>query len=55
MGRLGMEEGFIITAINKRPVTSAKEVVDVLASMRGRVIIEGVDKRGRGSYYQFMM
>ncbi|QHT69291.1 trypsin-like serine protease [Rhodocytophaga rosea] len=55
MGRLGMEEGFIITAINKRPVTSAKEVVDVLGSMRGRVIVEGIDRRGRGSYYQFSM
>jgi serine protease Do len=55
MGRLGMEEGFIITAINKRPVTSAKEVVDVLGSIRGRVIVEGIDRRGRGSYYQFSM
>jgi Do/DeqQ family serine protease len=55
MGRLGMEEGFIITAINKRPVTSAKEVVDVLGRLKGRVIVEGIDKRGRGSYYQFSL
>lgn len=55
MGRLGMEEGFIITAINKRPVMSAKEVVDIISGIRGRVIIEGVDRQGRGSYYQFSM
>jgi S1-C subfamily serine protease len=28
MGRLGIEEGFVITAINRRPVTSPKEVAD---------------------------
>jgi S1-C subfamily serine protease len=52
MGRMGVEEGFVITAINKRPITAAKEVIDVLSKMKGRVIIEGVDKRGRASYYQ---
>jgi Do/DeqQ family serine protease len=53
MGRLGIEEGFVITAINRRPVTSPKEVADFLASAQGRVIVEGVDKKGVGSYYQF--
>ena len=52
VGRLGIEEGFVITAINKRPITAAKEVVDILSRLKGRVIIEGVDKRGRPSYYQ---
>jgi Do/DeqQ family serine protease len=53
MGRLGIEEGFVITAINRRPVTSPKEVADLLANAQGRVIVEGVDKKGVGSYYQF--
>jgi Do/DeqQ family serine protease len=53
MGRLGIEEGFVITAINRRPVTSPKEVADFLANAQGRVIVEGVDKKGVGSYYQF--
>jgi S1-C subfamily serine protease len=52
MGRLGIEEGFIITAINKRPVTAPKDVVEILSGLRGRVIIEGVDTRGQASYYQ---
>jgi hypothetical protein len=52
VGRLGIEEGFVITAINKRPITAAKEVIDILSQLKGRVIIEGVNKRGRASYYQ---
>jgi Do/DeqQ family serine protease len=52
MGRLGIEDGFVITAINKRPITAAKEVIDILSRLKGRVIIEGVDKRGRAIAYQ---
>lgn len=52
VGRMGIEEGFVITAINKRPITAAKEVIDILSKLKGRVIIEGVDKNARASYYQ---
>jgi Do/DeqQ family serine protease len=53
MGRLGIEEGFVITAINRQPVAEPKEVAQMLSNARGRVIIEGIDKKGVGSYYQF--
>jgi Do/DeqQ family serine protease len=55
MGRLGIQEGFVITAINKRPITAAKEVIDILSRLQGRVIIEGVDKKGRPAYYQAIL
>jgi Do/DeqQ family serine protease len=53
MGRMGIDEGFIITSINKQPVTSPKEVADLLSKARGRVVIEGIDRRGVGGYYSF--
>jgi serine protease Do len=53
MNNLGVEEGFIITAINRQAVKSPQEVADLLTSVRGRVIIEGVDSRGQEAYYQF--
>jgi len=53
ISRLGVEEGFIITSINRQPVQSPQEVADLLGNASGRVLIEGVNKNGVGGYYSF--
>ncbi len=50
---LELSEGFIITAINRYPIDDPKKLVDILSRIRGRVIIEGVDKDGTKGYYQY--
>ena len=53
ISRLGVEEGFIITSINRQPVQSPQEVADLLSNASGRVLIEGINKNGVGGYYSF--
>jgi Do/DeqQ family serine protease len=53
ISRLGVEEGFIITSINRQPVQSPQEVADLLSHASGRVLIEGINKNGVGGYYSF--
>ena len=50
----GMNEGFVILKINRKPVTDATEVAKILNQSRGRVVhIEGVNLNGDGLYYYF--
>ncbi|MDN4166282.1 trypsin-like peptidase domain-containing protein [Cytophagales bacterium LB-30] len=51
--RLGIQEGFIVTYINKSPITSPQQLAKVLEESKGRVIIEGISKRGERGYYSF--
>ncbi len=51
--QLGIEEGFIITGINGRPVNNPEELARILQSIRGRVRIEGVSKKGVRGYYSY--
>lgn len=51
--RLGIEEGFVVTAINKRSITNPRELEEILTRIRGRVRIEGVNARGVKGYYSF--
>jgi len=51
--RLGIEEGFIVTHINRKPINSAEEIVDIVENTRGRVIIEGVNSAGTKGYYSY--
>ncbi|MDF9797983.1 serine protease Do [Catalinimonas alkaloidigena] len=51
--RLGIEEGFVVTAINQYPVNSPKEVEEILTKIRGRVRVEGVNSKGVRGYYSF--
>ncbi len=50
---LGIPEGFIITNINNTTIENPKELIDILEKIRGRVIISGIDKRGRKVYYPY--
>lgn len=51
--QLGIEDGFIITGINGRPVSDPKELAGILQTIRGRVRIEGVNKKGVRGYYSY--
>lgn len=47
----GVEEGFVITHIDKREVHSAQEVSNLLKSKKGAVLIEGMGKDGGEKVY----
>lgn len=49
----GVTEGFIITDINKRPVSEVNEFRRIITSARGGILIEGVYPNGEPAYYVF--
>jgi serine protease Do len=53
MGQLRVDDGFVITSVNRRPMTTPQEVAEALINVRGRIIIEGFDRNGGGRYYSF--
>ena len=53
--KVGIQEGFILTSVNKKPVGSVKDIAEILKDTEGGVIIEGVDRNGNRSYYAFGM
>jgi serine protease Do len=53
IAQLDIPKGFIITAINRRPIDDAEELTEILSKVRGRVEIYGVDLKGRKVYYPF--
>ncbi len=53
--KVGIQEGFVLTSINKKPVNSVKDIAEILKDTEGGVIIEGVDQNGSRSYYAFGM
>jgi len=53
--KVGIQEGFILTMVNKKPVSSVKDIRSILKESEGGVIIEGVDRKGSRAYYAFGM
>lgn len=53
ISRLGLQEGFIITSINRTPMTEPVEVSNILENIRGQVIIEGIASNGSRAIYQY--
>jgi Do/DeqQ family serine protease len=51
--RLRMQEGFVITHINRQAVTKPKDVEDLLSDLQGKIYIQGVSKDGTKGYYSF--
>jgi len=51
--RLGIDEGFIITSINRVPIKDPETLTDILVKIRGRVYIEGYTKDGVKGYYSY--
>jgi Do/DeqQ family serine protease len=53
MRRLGLTEGYTISAINQEACKEPRDVERLLSNARGRTILEGFDQNGRPSYYSF--
>ncbi|MGJ3233954.1 S1C family serine protease [Marivirga sp.] len=51
--RLNIDEGFIITDINGKEVNSPKELSNILESIKGKVVVRGVNKKGVKGYYSY--
>lgn len=51
--RLRMQEGFVITHINRQPVNKPKDVENLLSDLQGKIYIQGVSKDGTKGYYSF--
>ncbi|MFC2100914.1 trypsin-like peptidase domain-containing protein [Bacteroidota bacterium] len=47
----GIKEGFIITRIDRRPISSVDDVMNAMKYKRGGVLIEGVYPNGVRAYY----
>jgi len=53
LGKKGIEEGFIITRIDKEQVTSVADVKESLENKRGGILMEGIYPNGTRAYYGF--
>jgi serine protease Do len=53
VAQMGLSEGFIITYINKVPITDPETLADILTKIRGRVYLEGINKQGRKEMYRY--
>jgi serine protease Do len=53
--QLNIQEGFIITSINRYPVNTPEEVVEILEKIKGRVIIEGINTNNTRAQYNFYL
>ncbi|MFY9307468.1 MAG: Do family serine endopeptidase [Bacteroidia bacterium] len=51
----GIKEGFIITSVDKKKITSIEDIKNVLANKKGGVLIEGIYPNGMRAYYGFGM
>ncbi|MFC2124663.1 S1C family serine protease [Bacteroidota bacterium] len=51
--QLDIDEGFIVTYINKYPIKDPEELAEILIKIRGRVTIEGINKNGVRGYYRY--
>ncbi len=55
LGRMGLQQGFIITSINSTPMKTSEQVSEVLGKVRGRVNIEGIMSNGAKVNYSFIL
>lgn len=53
LAQLGIEEGFIISKINGKDMETPVDVINALNNVRGKIVIEGINKNGGRNVYQF--
>jgi len=51
--QMNLPEGFIVCYINKIPIETPEQLSDILERIKGRVLIEGVNKNGKWDYYRY--
>ncbi len=49
----GIKEGFIITSIDRKPVSSVDDLMSILEDKKGGILIEGIYPNGMRAYYGF--
>lgn len=49
----GLKEGFIITAVNKKPIFEVSDFKREIGNARGGVLVEGIYPNGESAYYVF--
>jgi serine protease Do len=53
--KAGVREGFIITQINNKPVSTVDDIRNILDGVKGGVYVEGIYPNGMVAYYAFGM
>lgn len=53
VARLGLQDGFIITAVNNYAPKSAQELEEILSKIKGNVNLEGISENGQKILYRF--
>jgi Do/DeqQ family serine protease len=53
LANAGIKEGFIITSVDKKKVSTIKDIQDLLEKKSGGVLIEGMYPNGMRAYYGF--
>jgi S1-C subfamily serine protease len=53
IAQMGLSEGFIITSINQIAIKDPETLSDILSKIRGRITVEGVNRRGRPEAYRY--
>ena len=51
--RIGIKQGFIITSIDKKKVSTVDDIKNILSNKTGSVTIEGYYPNGARAYYGF--
>jgi S1-C subfamily serine protease len=49
----GIKKGFIITEVNKNPVSEVNELQRIIKNSRGGILVEGIYANGEVAYYVF--
>ena len=49
----GLQEGFVITAIDKTTITSAQQLMEVMDEKQGGILIEGYGPDGDKAFYGY--
>jgi Do/DeqQ family serine protease len=50
---LGMKEGFIITHVNKKPISEVKDFRREIGNAKGGILVEGIYSNGEPAYFVF--
>lgn len=51
LAEVGIQEGFVITHADKKPVKTPQEIQRIVATLKGGLLLEGVNPDGRKAYY----
>ncbi len=51
--QMGLKDGFVLISVNKIPVKTTQQAEELLASLAGNIVIEGITPEGRRSTYSF--